>query len=43
MANDGNTLYIATGRVYTKQSGADSWTKCSTPSGYDLCTSLTFF
>ena len=37
----GTTLFIATGRVYKKESGAIDWSKCSTPSGYDLCTSLT--
>jgi len=34
-------LYIAAGRVYTKTSGSsEDWRKVSTPSGYDLSTSL---
>ena len=37
-------LYIAAGKVYKKTSGSsEDWRKCSTPSGYDLCTSLTSF
>ncbi len=40
----GSTLYIAAGKVYKKTSGTNNeWSKCSTPSGYDLCTSLTVF
>ncbi len=40
----GSTLYIAAGKVYKKASGTNNeWAKCSTPSGYDLCTSLTVF
>ena len=40
----GSTLFIAAGKVYKKASGTNNeWAKCSTPSGYDLCTSLTVF
>ena len=40
----GTELFIAAGKVYKKTSGtSEDWAKCSTPSGYDLCTSLTVF
>lgn len=41
MTNNGGELYIAAGRVYTRTSGsAEDWDKLSSPSGYDLSTSL---
>ncbi|MDX9802133.1 MAG: hypothetical protein RBT69_12445 [Spirochaetia bacterium] len=41
MAKNGSELYIAAGRVYTKTSGSsEDWRKVSSPSGYDLSTSL---
>ena len=40
----GTELFIAAGKVYTKTSGSsEDWDKCSSPSGYDLCTSMTSF
>ncbi len=41
MVKNVNELYIAAGKIYTKTSGSDSdWDKLSTPSGYDLSTSI---
>lgn len=41
MAKSGSELYIAAGKVYTKTSmSSEDWRKVSSPSGYDLSTSL---
>ncbi len=44
MAELSGQLYIAAGKVYKKTKGSsEEWDKCSSPSGYDLTTSLTAF
>ena len=42
MAELSGQLYIAAGKVYKKTKGStEEWDKCSSPSGYDMTTSLT--